>query len=353
MNKDYYKLLGVSKDASPDDIKKAYRKLAKEYHPDRCRGDKAKSEKFKEMSEAYNVLSDPQKKQEYDMGGQGGFGSSGFGGGSGFNNFYEGGSDAFSEMFESFFGGSSSFSKKTKRNTGSNVRVELQISLEDAFYGKQAQIKVPMKVQCYSCDGTHSSSKSESESCSNCNGKGHHIIRDGFFTIKNTCSTCHGEGSVIKNPCRYCDKTGRTSGHKVTVVDVKPGCLNNDVIVIKGKGEDGVLGGKPGDMEVVVLIKKHPLFERKGNDLYISAEIPMVMAAKGGEINVSGIDNNVKVKIPAGSQYGDSIKISEKGMPYSSKSRGNLYVDLKVKIQKAETQEQKDLLEKFDKLKSN
>jgi molecular chaperone DnaJ len=342
---DYYKTLGVDKNVSNEDLKKVYRKMAMKYHPDRNPDNKEAEAKFKEVKEAYEVLSDEQKRAQYDRFGHQenyGDGGGGFNGG-GFEdmfNMFNGGG------FEDLFGGGSRQSRQKGPQRGSDLRYRLEITLEQAAKGHLANIRIPNWDECNSCDGTGSKSKQKPKVCGTCHGQGVVNMRQGFFAVQQECPTCKGKGYIIPDPCRVCNGTGHQKTEKDVEVKIPAGVDNGSRIRLTGKGEPGQKGGERGDLYVETLIKEHAVFERDGDDLYCRVNIPMTTAALGGDINVTTIDNTiVQVNIAHGTQSGKKMRLSGKGMPnVRSGIKGNFIIQLWVDIPEKLTEHQRQLL---------
>ncbi len=351
---DYYELLGVARNASSDEIKSAYRKAAMKYHPDKNPGDKNAEAKFKEVSEAYEVLQDQQKRSVYDNYGHAGFeqgGGQSHGGFSGFSGFQGG---DFSDIFNDFFGAggdsrSTRKSTRSKRVRGADLRYDLSISLEEAFNGLKAPVSYTTQVKCKTCDGSGSEGKAKPSQCGTCNGSGTMRSRQGFFTIERTCHVCHGDGSVIKNPCKSCGGEGRAREEVNLFASVPAGVEDGSRVRLSGKGEAGMYGGASGDLYVCISLKSHKFFSRSGRDIDCSVPVAMSLAALGGEIEVPLIEGGkIKVKVPEGTQHGDKLRIKGKGMSkIHSDSRGNMYVNIIVETPVKLTKEQRDILQKF------
>ena len=357
MSKDFYETLGVSKTASADEIKKAYRKLAMKYHPDQNKDNPEAETKFKEVSEAYEILKDEQKRAAYDqfgaaafdgsMGGGGPGGAGGFGGGFG-------GAGAFSDIFEDMFGdfmGGGPRGGRGGASRGSDLQYTLEISLEDAFKGKEANIKIPVNETCSSCNGSGAESGSGSETCSTCDGAGRIRQQQGFFTIEKTCPTCQGQGTMIKDPCKACSGQGRVRKEKSLKVKIPPGVDTGRRIRLSGEGEAGFRGGPKGDLYVLLAIKPHKFFKRDGANLYCRIPVPMTKAALGGDVKVPTVEGkSSSVKIPAGTQTGQQFRLRGKGMTMlQTESRGDLYIEIFVETPVNLNKKQKDMIKELDK----
>ncbi|MEM7544748.1 MAG: molecular chaperone DnaJ [Pseudomonadota bacterium] len=356
---DYYTTLGVARGASEAELKKAYRQKAREMHPDRNKDDPKAAEKFKAVNEAYDVLKDPEKKAAYDQFGhaafeQGGFGAAGARGARGaqggdFNSAF---SDVFDDLFGDFMGGRGrgGGGGGRARSRGSDLRYNLNISLEDAYLGKETTITVPGSVSCDSCEGTGAEGGAEPTTCPTCSGLGKVRAQQGFFTIERTCPTCGGRGQTIKNPCRSCQGQGRVAKERTLSVRIPEGVENGTRIRLAGEGEAGARGGPPGDLYIFLDIQEHPIFAREGLDLFCRVPVPMTTAALGGEIEAPTIDGGrTRVKIPAGSQAGKQLRLRAKGMPQLRGGRfGDLYLELAVETPVNLTAHQKELLRLFE-----
>lgn len=309
--RDYYEVLGVSKGASADEIKKAYRRIAMKNHPDRNPDNPEAEERFKEAAEAYEVLSDDKKKAAYDQYGHAGVDpNAGFGGGQGgFGDF----GDVFGDVFGDIFGGGRSRGRSGPRR-GSDLGYELELDLEEAVGGKTVQIKVPTLVACKTCDGTGAKKGSKPTTCGTCGGHGQVRMSQGFISVQQTCPTCHGTGQVISDPCGACHGKGRVQDTKTLSVKVPPGVDTGDRIRLSGEGEAGPEGGPAGDLYVQVSVRAHKLFERDGRNLYCEVPISIVDAALGGEIEVPTLDGRVKLKVPAETQTGRLFRLKGKGV---------------------------------------
>ncbi len=350
--RDYYEVLGVQRGASGDELKKAYRKLAMQYHPDRNPGDAQAEASFKEINEAYEVLKDEQKRAAYDRfghdafsGGMGGGGGAG-GMGGGFGGFDFG--DIFDEMFGT--GGRRSRGGAGAAARGSDLRYDMEISLEEAFSGKTAQITIPTSVACDVCDGTGGKDGAAPVACGTCGGIGRVRAQQGFFTIERTCPTCHGQGRVIKDPCAACHGSGRKTRDKTLEVKVPAGVEDGTRIRLSGEGEAGMRGAPAGDLYIFLVIRPHRFFHRDGANILCKVPIPMVTAALGGSIEVPTIDGSrAKVSIPAGTQTGNQFRLKDKGMSIlRSAARGDMYIQATVETPVNLTKEQQDLLRQFE-----
>jgi molecular chaperone DnaJ len=350
--RDYYDVLGVNKNASPEDIKSAYRKLAVKYHPDKNPGDKAAEDKFKEASEAYSILSDKSKKENYDNFGHAAFenGSGGQGGFGGFGGF--GGSD-FSDIFEDFFGdfggGGRRSNRKNSSNRGSDLRYDLSITLEEAYSGKKQNIQFASSDKCTTCKGNGSKPGFSADRCTYCGGNGKVRSNQGFFTVQQTCPQCSGSGEEITNPCNDCGGSGNKQTSKKISVTIPKGVDDGTRIRLAGKGEAGSRGGANGDLYLFINVKSHELFKRSDENLFFEYPISIADAALGTTIEIPTIDGGkAKIKIPEGTQSGKQFRLRGKGMPYMRGSgTGDLYVQINTEVPISLNKEQKELLEKF------
>ena len=356
---DYYELLGVSREASPEEIKKAYRKKAVEFHPDKHKGDKAMEEKFKQVSEAYEVLKDAEKRAAYDRfghaafeGGAGGM-RGGAGGGGGFHDPF----DIFREVFggsafDDFFGGGGRSSAGANQ-AGNDLRYDVEISLIDAFKGVEKEITYRTAVACDNCHGSGAEPGAGVVTCGTCGGAGRVVSSRGFFQVQQVCPTCHGSGRVPERVCRKCGGEGRAIRDKTVKIRIPAGIASGQKLRSAGNGEAGLMGGPAGDLYVVVHVRDHNVFERQGDDLYCDVPIKFTLAALGGTIEVPTLSNSsglVSLKIPAGTQDGTVFKLRERGMPsLRGAGSGSQFVRVHIEVPKKLTGEQRSLLEKFAK----
>lgn len=355
--KDFYELLGVSKTATDDDLKKAYRKLAMKYHPDRNPGDKKAEDKFRDISEAYDVLKDPQKRAAYDRFGHGAFDGGHPGGGAGFGAGFGGGfsgnfSDIIEEMFTGFSQSQGGGGPAHHNLQGADIRYNLEITLEDAYAGSIDHLRFTTFAECDSCKSTGSASRADPMTCSACRGRGRVRAQQGFFTVERTCSACDGMGQKIKDPCKTCHGEGRARKEKTLEVKIPAGVDDGTRIRIANAGEAGIRGGVAGDLYVFISIKSHKFFKRDQNNLHCRVPICMTTAALGGEIDVPNIEGGrSKLKVPAGTQSGSQFRLKGKGMPLlRSTIRGDMYVEIAVETPVNLTKNQRELLEEFDRI---
>jgi molecular chaperone DnaJ len=347
----YYETLECQRSATGDILKSAYRKLAMKFHPDKNPGDHTAEVKFKEINEAYDVLKDDQRRAAYDRFGhaafEGGMGAAGARAGGPFGDFAGGFGDVFEDLFGQMMGGAS---RAKRQNRGQDLRYNLEISLEEAFTGRAAEIKVPTHVTCDSCGGQGAEPGSQPETCPTCAGHGKVRATQGFFTIERTCSPCRGSGKIIRNPCKTCRGAGLVQKERTLNVDVPPGVEEGTRIRLSGEGAAGANGGPPGDLYIFLSVTEHPIFQRDGHDLHCRAPVSFVTAAMGGSIEVPTLDGGrAKVVIPEGTQPGRQFRLRAKGMPVlRSAQRGDLYVELAVETPVRLTKRQKELLREFD-----
>ncbi len=350
---DYYEVLGVERTATQEEIKKNYRRLAMKYHPDRNHGDKAAEEKFKQVGEAYEVLSDPQKRAAFDRyghsafgGGQGGFG--GFEGG--FGGFSSAGFDNINDIFADFFGGQAR-SRGGNRNMrrGEDLQYEIEITLEQAAEGYETEILVPTWTKCEECDGTGAKKGTKPKQCPTCHGAGSVRVGAGFFQVEQTCPTCHGKGTVIDKPCPKCHGTGWKEERKKIQVQIPAGIDDGQKIRLAGRGYPGENGGSNGDLYVVVSVKQHDIFDRDGADLHLEMPLSFAQAALGGELEVPTLNGKLTLKIPEGTQSGKIFRLRGKGIKSLRTSNfGDLYVHTAVETPVNLTDEQKEILKNFE-----
>jgi len=346
--RDYYEILDVPRNAGDEEIKKAYRKLAMKYHPDKNPGNRDAEELFKEASEAYEVLRDREKRQIYDQYGHEGLKGTGFNGFHGFDDIFS----SFGDIFEDFFGFGGGRSGRARARKGKDLRYDMELTLEEAFSGKEGNISFNKWVRCEICEGSGVNPGSEVKRCNTCQGTGSIITSQGFFRIKTTCPNCNGQGNIITNPCRECSGGGRVQTKKDINFKIPPGIDNGSQLRLRGEGEAGEHGGSPGDLFIVLHVKDHELFSRDGDDLFAEIPISFVQAALGDKISIPilGEKESKEVKIPQGSQPGDVITLSGLGMPsLNRKQRGDLHIRLNVRIPRKLSSRQKELLEEFAK----
>ena len=355
--RDYYEVLGIIKSASPEEIKKAYRKLALKYHPDRNKGDKAAEAKFKEAGEAYHVISNKERRANYDQFGHAAF--EGAGGRGDFSNFDFSnifsdifGSDPFDDFFEGFGGTRGRGRRRSSDFRGADLRYDLSISLEDSYNGKKQEINFSSSDKCQTCNGYGAEPGSKPISCSACGGHGQVRSSQGFFTIQQTCSECAGSGEQISSPCRECRGVGKRQTRKKIVANIPKGVDDGTRIRLSDKGEAGIKDAGNGDLYIFVSIKPHSIFKRSDENLFFEFPISLADAALGATVEVPTIDGGkAKVKIPAGTQNGRQFRLREKGMPMMrNKNYGDLYIQAVTEVPVSLTKEQKKLLEQFKKL---
>ena len=353
--RDYYDVLGVAKGASADEIKKAYRKKAKELHPDRNADNPDAEAQFKDVNEAYEVLKDGEKKAAYDRFGhaafEGGMGGGPRPGGPGGNgDFASAFSDVFDDLFGDFMGGRQGGRQRAAR--GADLRYNLRVSLEDAYSGMAKTINVPTSVACEACNGSGSEGGSEPTTCPTCSGLGKVRATQGFFTVERTCPTCGGMGQIIKNPCKVCGGSGRVQKERALSVNIPAGVETGTRIRLAGEGEAGMRGGPPGDLYIFIDVVPHKIFEREGTELHCRVPVSIATAALGGDIEVPTIDGGrSRVKIPAGSQTGRQMRLRGKGMPaLRGGGSGDMFIELAVETPVNLTARQKEILREFDEL---
>ncbi|MDR2416926.1 MAG: molecular chaperone DnaJ [Holosporales bacterium] len=354
MSKDYYTILGVSRSASQDELKKAFRKLAVKYHPDKNPGDKTAEQKFKEVNEAYDILKDDQKRAAYDKFGEAAFQGGGFdprtqSGGFSFNM----GGGAFSDIFEEIFSGGMGHNSahQETRIRGSDLRHDISLTLEEAFHGKEVRLKLRLPVTCTACKGTGAEGGAQPTTCSACRGTGAVRFSQGFFTMERTCSQCGGTGHTIEKKCTQCRGTGRVPHERTLKATIPAGIEDGARIRLAGEGEAGLRGGSPGDLYIFVRVKPHQLFQREGNALHCTAPLKMTTAALSGTLEVPTIDGTkAQISIPQGTQSGQTFRLKGKGMTaVRSNVRGDMFIHVQVETPINLTSRQKELLEAFEK----
>jgi molecular chaperone DnaJ len=346
--RDYYEVLGVNRDASEDELKKAYRKLAMKYHPDRNPDSKEAEEKFKEAKEAYEVLTDANKRAAYDQYGHAGVDPSA-GGGAGFQHGFGGFADAFSDIFGDIFGGGGGGGRRSNVYRGADLRYNLEITLEEAARGTETKIRIPTMEACGTCEGSGAKPGTQPVTCSMCGGHGQVRMQQGFFSIQQTCPTCHGSGKTIAEPCGECHGAGRIKKHKTLSVKIPPGVDEGDRIRLSGEGESGINGGPSGDLYVVVQLKEHPVFKRDHDDLHCEMPVSFTTAALGGEIEIPTLDGHAKIKIPEETQSGKVFRLRGKGIKgVRSHEHGDLYCHVLVETPVNLTARQKELLRELE-----
>ncbi|SFO94278.1 molecular chaperone DnaJ [Tranquillimonas alkanivorans] len=360
--RDFYEVLGVSKGADADEIKKAYRRKAKELHPDRNSDNPDAEAQFKEVNEAYEVLKDADKKAAYDRfghaafdGGMGGMGGGPRGGGGAYQgaDFASAFSDVFDDLFGDMMGGRGGRGQRATR--GSDLRYNLRVTLEEAYNGLQKTINVPTSVKCGTCSGTGAEGGAEPQMCPTCSGMGKVRAQQGFFTVERTCPTCSGAGQIVKNPCSACGGAGRVEKDRSLSVNIPAGVETGTRIRLAGEGEAGLRGGPSGDLYIFIEVTEHPLFQRDGQHLFCRVPVSVTTAALGGDIEVPTIDGGrSRVKVPAGSQSGKQMRLRGKGMPMlRGGGAGDMYIEMAVETPVNLTSKQKELLREFERLSEN
>jgi molecular chaperone DnaJ len=351
--RDYYEILGVSRTCNEAELKAAFRKLAMQHHPDRNPGDSECEHRFKELNEAYDVLKDGDKRAAYDRFGHAAFEHGGGGAAHGFGADF---ATTFSDIFEDLFGmgGGRRGSRGSGRERGSDLRYNMEISLDEAYQGKTAQIRIPTLVICEACSGTGAKAGTKPKVCATCGGAGKIRHAQGFFTLERTCPTCVGRGQTIDDPCSACSGAGRLTRERTLSVNIPAGVEDGTRIRLSGEGEAGLRGGPAGDLYIFLSIAPHEFFQRDGGDLHCRVPISMVAAALGGEFEVPAIDGSkARVKIPAGTQTGRRFRLAGKGMPVlRAKQTGDMYVQVAVETPQNLTKRQREILAEFEKLSS-
>ena len=352
--RDYYTTLGVNRDASEEDIKKAYRKLAMKHHPDRNPNDRNAEERFKEAKEAYEILTDHKKRAAYDQFGHAGVdpaagfgaaGARGFGGPEGFGGF----ADAFGDIFGEIFGQGSARGRGNGVYRGADLRYNLELSLEEAARGTEAKIRIPALEQCETCHGSGAKPGTQPKTCPTCHGQGQVRMSQGFFSIQQTCPHCHGTGKIVPEPCPTCDGAGRVKKHKTLSVKIPPGVDQDDRVRLSGEGEAGLNGGPSGDLYVVISVKPHAVFQRENSDLHCEMPVSFATAALGGEIEIPTLDGHARLTIPVETQSGQVFRLRNKGIkPVRSSVHGDLYCHVVVETPVKLTSRQKELLREFE-----
>ncbi|MET0194869.1 MAG: molecular chaperone DnaJ [Hyphomicrobiaceae bacterium] len=348
--RDYYEVLGLSRGAGEQDIKAAFRRLAKDCHPDRNHGDQNAEHKFKELNEAYEALKDPQKRAAYDQFGHAAFDGQGRGGHGFGPDFASSMSDIFDDLFGEFMGGRRGSRPRAGRERGADLRYNMEITLAEAYEGKAAQIRVPTSVTCDACTGSGAKPGTQPSSCPTCSGSGKVRASQGFFTIERTCPSCQGRGEIINDPCGSCSGSGRVVKDRNLSVNIPAGVEDGTRIRLAGEGEAGLRGGPAGDLYIFLSLKPHDFFQRDGADIFCRVPISMTTAALGGHIDVPTVDGGkTRVKVPEGTETGKQFRLKSKGMPVlRSKVTGDMYIQVDVETPKSLTRRQRELLEEFE-----
>jgi molecular chaperone DnaJ len=343
MKRDCYEILGISRNASEEEIKKAYRRMALQYHPDRNPDNKDAEERFKEAAEAYEILRDPNKREIYNAYGYDGLKSTGFQGFRGFDDIFS----SFSDIFEDFFGFSPRSSRRGAR-AGADLRYDLKISLHDAAFGKETEIEIIKRGRCETCGGSGTQSGSEPQVCPQCFGRGQVSRSHGFFNISTPCPTCQGEGRVITDPCTSCGGTGVVKMKKKVFLQIPPGVDTGSRLRLRGEGEEGERGGPPGDLYVIMYVEPHEFLEREGDDIVWRVPISFTMASLGGDIEVPTLNGAKHLQIPRGTQPGEIFRLKGEGIPHlHGRGRGDQIVQTAVQVPTKLTKRQEELLKEF------
>jgi molecular chaperone DnaJ len=344
-DRDYYKILGVSREAPEEEIKRAYRKVAMQCHPDRNPGSKEAEETFKVASEAYEVLRDPEKRRIYDLYGVEGLRGTGFTGFRGFEDIFS----AFGDIFEDFFGFGATQRRRTKARPGADLRYDLKVSFYDAAFGRETEVEIPKKVVCDLCHGTGAKPGTHPANCPNCKGTGQVTRSQGFFTISTTCGQCRGEGKIVPHPCKECRGLGGVIRNRTIKIKIPPGVDTGSKLRIRGEGEPGERGGPPGDLFVVLYVEPHEFFSRQEDDIICQIPISFPQAALGAEIQIPTLNGTKNLTIPGGTESGDIFKLRNEGFPrLRGYGRGDEVVQVIVKTPKHLTKRQEELLREFE-----
>lgn len=346
--RDYYEILGVARTATAEEIKKNYRKVAMKYHPDRNPGDQEAENKFKEASEAYAVLSDKEKRAQYDQFGHS-LGGHGFQGFDGFADNFSGFGDIFGDLFEDFFGGGRSSQGGRRGRRGADLQVQVEVTLEEVLSGKEFKLDIPRHESCETCGGSGAAKGTNVQNCSTCGGNGEVRVSQGFFTLRRTCPACQGKGTRIEKPCETCHGEGRVKKNRKLNIKVPAGIQDGSRLKVTGEGEAGEQGAPRGDLYVLIGVQSHEFFERRDQDLFCELLIPFTTAALGGEIKCATLSGETSLDIPAGTQAGKILKIKGQGLGHlqNPSVRGDQYVRIEIDVPKKLTAEQKKLLEQF------
>lgn len=348
--RDYYEVLGVQKNAAAEEIKKVYRKLALQYHPDRNPGSKEAEDKFKEAAEAYAVLSDPEKRAQYDQFGHS-MGGRGFQGFEGFEENFRGFGDIFGDLFEDFFGGGGGGSRGSRAHRGADLELGVEITLEEVLKGVEKQVEIPRRETCADCSGSGAEAGSKKTSCKDCGGHGEVRVSQGFFTLRRTCPKCGGRGEKIEKPCAKCRGEGRVRKTRKLNIRIPQGMNGESRLKMTGEGEAGEKGGSRGDLYIRVNVKTHPVFEQQDHHLYCEALVPFTIAALGGEMSVPTLDGKAQLKIPAGTPSGKIFQIKGEGLPVLNRPslRGDLYIKMEVEVPQHLSAQEKKILQEWAK----